>query len=198
MTVNSSLTVNTADILVEDGAIMRVNTGSVTNADILQINAAGQLIGCGTINAIILNYGNVTVDCGTSPGLVVTEEVTNDGDFVLVNDSYLTATTTTFTNNGTLDLRDGDQTLPTFLVNNGTILLTDGLLAEIVNFDFNGDDVVVTADTSASYSYHMEYSDDLGTWTDCTTPVPGGGTLDFTHTNGKQGVTKRFYRLVEE
>lgn len=200
--VKSTLTVNGADILVETGAIMRIETGSTVNADTLEIEEFGQVLGCGTVNAALVNNGTIIAECGSSPGLELTGTVANSGEIVLKNGTRLTATAATFTNTGALDLRHGDNTLPSTLVNvGGKVLLTGtkDTLCEVTQFTINGDDIDVHSYTSLAYEYHLEFSDDLKLWADATTPVvPGGGTIIFTHTMGSVGEDKRFYRVVEE
>lgn len=200
--VKSSLTVSGADVVVETGATMRIESGSTVNSDILEVDELGLVIGCGTVNAAIINNGTIIADCGSSPGLEMTNTVENNGEVVLKNGTRLTATAETFTNTGALDLRYGDNTQPTNLVSNGGRVLLTGskdTLCKIIQVTLSGDDVDIQSYTSLAFDYHLEYSDDLSSWFDATTPiVPGGGTMIFSHTNGSAGVDKRFYRIVED
>ena len=198
LTVNSTLTVNEADIVVENGGVMTVTHGSVTNAVTLEVQVGGILRGCGTINAVLLNNGTIYVECGPEQPLILTGEVTNNGDIIVTNDSELVATTATFTNNGLLDLRLGTPTLPTLLVNNGTVLLPDDPEITITGTAVSGLDFIVTADAAPGSDYQLEQSFDLQLWTPLGATQAGGNGLQFIHVNGMVSATgKSFYRIVE-
>lgn len=199
LTVNDGNANTDDNIQIQSGGIMRVATGSVTNATILEVQELGLLIGCGTINAALLNHGTVIADCGTNPGLEFQQASTNNGEVVLRNGTTLTSDAT-FTNNGTWDARYGDNTLPAgFADGGGDVLLTGSTktICKITDLTLNGSDVEVSAYTSLAYDYHMEWSDELMNWFDVGANQPGGGTITFKHINGASAATKRFYRLVE-
>lgn len=196
-----AVTVNGADILVEDGATMEIEASSVTTADTLRVALGGVLTGCGTINAVLINEGLIMVDCTSPSGLVLQQSVTNYGDFIVANGASLTVGAHLFENHCFLDLRGAaSQVLPTNFQNFGHVALhSSDSSAVITLFAVSGVDFTVQAKTSVAYSYHLEHSTDLVNWTDVSTPEAGGGTMVFTHVGGAptSASTRSFYRVAE-
>lgn len=193
--VRSELTVNAGDVLIENGGVMEVHSGSVTTADTLEIQLGGLLTGCGTINANIINLGTIQSECGPATYLVVNGDLENGGTTKITNGTELQVSGT-LTNNQLLDIRGGSMTTGTF-INNG-IFLSDGSIdVDIVSADVVGSDFQVTAATMSSRSYVMEFSLTLlpGSWIQVGFSQVGiDGPLLFTHPNGAT-FGKAFYRI---
>lgn len=200
--VNSELTVTGGDVLIKNGGVMEVNTGSTTTATNLEIQFGGLLTGCGTIIANVINDGMIVAECGPGTFLVIdgnltigatgTTEISSGTELQVSGD---------LVNNGLLDTRGGSLTAGGF-TNNGTYLFDGSGFStdiDLTFFGIVGNDFKVTASTLSGKSYVLEVSTTLepNSWTLVGFPQSGtDGPLDFIHLGGGTA-TKAFYRIRE-
>lgn len=187
---------------IQPGATLAMTNGTLTT-DSVNIASGAALTGNGTINADLNNDGTATCNSGT---LVVNGNVVNNGTMRFTGGSGIVATGTTssFVNNGVLDLLTGSQTLPANLVNNGVVI--DASSVEVKQFSKSGSTFSVTVQSSyPGHNYQLQSRSSLtsGTWTTVSTqagtgnpladpPVPGTLVLTATNATGTQG----FYRIL--
>jgi len=197
--VNSELTVDSGDVVIEDGGVMEVNDGSTTTATTLEVHIGGLLTGCGTIIANVINMGTILAECGPTTVLMVDGDLNNSGTIYVSNETLLKVTGS-LTNTGLLDARGGSLMVP-IIIGSGTYLsgVLTGDELQIVSVDIVSDDFMVRALTLSTSEYVMEVSSELSpaAWTQVGFPQSGNdGVLTFFHPDGVTG-GKKFYRIRE-
>jgi|GEM_PF-1525485 len=182
----TGLTTVTAGTLQLDGSI----AGNVT------VQAGGRLTGSGTIggNLTVANGGIAQFTDGT---FAVNGSITNNGLVILSNGAHFTGTSSSFVNNGTLDIINaGTFTPPPGFQNNGVIL--DSSAVRVASVSKSGNTFTVRINSNTGHTYQLQYSPTLtgGTFTNIGAPQSGstGTTLVFTDpaATGSRG----FYRVV--
>ena len=183
-TYTGATTIN-AGTLQLDGSI----TGNLT------VQAGGRLIGSGTIG------GDLTVAIGGvaefSGGTVaVNGNITNNGLVILSNGARIAGTSSSFVNNGTLDvITAGTFTLPPGFQNNGVVLESSAV--RVASVSRSGDNVTVRIESNTGHTYRLQYSPTLtgGSFENIGSPQAGstGTILEFTHSSS---AGSGFYRVA--
>jgi len=194
-TTVSAGTLRVTGLLANSGSF-NINGGlldlsGTLNVNSVQIAPAGTLTGAGRINAPLTNNGTVAVTSGT---LTINGAITNNGTMRFTGGAAL-STSSTFTNNGVLDIMTSGGRLPPNFINKGLIL--DATSAAITEVHLSGSSIVLSAPTYSGHSYQLQTRDALlsGTWQNLGTSLPGNGTTQtFTDPNAGANA-KRFYRL---
>ena len=161
----------------------------------LTVQAGGRLIGSGTIG------GNLTVASGGvaefSGGIfVVNGGITNNGLVILSNGARISGTSSSFVNNGTLDvITAGTFTPPPGFQNNGVVL--DSSAVRVASVSRSGNDVTVRINSNTGHTYRLQYSPTLsgGSFENIGSPQTGttGTILEFTHSSSADS---GFYRVT--
>ena len=183
-TYTGATTVN-AGTLQLDGSII----GNLT------VQADGRLIGSGTIG------GDLTVASGGvaefSGGIfVVNGDITNNGLVILSNGARISGTSSSFVNNGTLDvITAGTFTPPPGFQNNGVLL--DSSAVRVASVSRSGNNVTVRINSNTGHTYRLQYSPTLsgGSFENIGSPQTGstGTVLEFTHSSS---AGSGFYRVT--
>jgi autotransporter-associated beta strand protein len=183
-TYTGATTVN-AGTLQLDGSI----AGNLT------VQAGGRLIGNGTIE------GNLTVASGgvaefTGGTFVVNGDITNNGLVILSNGARFTGTSSSFVNNGTLDvITAGTFTPPPGFQNNGVVFESSAV--RVASISRSGDNVTVRIESNTGHTYRLQYSPTLtgGSFENIGLAQTGstGTTLEFTHSSS---AGSGFYRVT--
>ncbi len=185
-------TITTTNSVVVSNAATLHLSGTLT-ASVLEIQAGGTLTGCGTLNAVLVNNGLVLSDCGAPGVLTLTGNVTNNGTMRLVSGTAL-ASTNLFVNNGVLDMMTAGSGLPPNLVNNGVILDSGSLPAQVIFMA--GSAVKIRVQSYTGHQYQLQRASSLTTpsWVDVGLAQAGNGAvLEFTDPDSAAGT--RFYRI---
>ncbi|MFO1488340.1 MAG: immunoglobulin domain-containing protein, partial [Verrucomicrobiota bacterium] len=187
----------------------RFDTVLISNQTVI-VDAAGQNAGTLRLtNNAVLNLTNGWLSVAnrlennagcvlavTSSGsLRVTNSLVNRGTLRLTGNAGLTVGGT-FTNTGTLDVMSWSGTLPTGLVNTGTIL--DRSLVVITSHSLAGANFTVTLQGYLGHTYQLQYRDDFtsGSWQNVGTAAAGAGVpLPLVHANGAN-TSMRYYRVM--
>jgi autotransporter-associated beta strand protein len=186
----TGLTTVTVGTLQLDGSI----AGNVT------VQAGGRLTGSGTIggNLTVANGGIAQFTDGT---FAVNGSITNNGLVILSNGAHFTGTSSSFVNNGTLDIiTAGSFTPPPGFQNNGVIL--DSSAVRVASVSKSGNTVTVSINSNTGHTYQLQYSPTLtgGTFTNIGAPQTGstGTPLVFidTFTDVAASRSSGFYRVV--
>lgn len=170
-----------------NGGVLKL-TGSLTNTQSLSIEAG----------AAFESLGNLTV----------TGDLINHGTLLFTEDAQL-AVGGTFTNNGLLDIRGWSGTLPTDLVNNGTILADPpSLLDPAIFADWqalvwpgNSDPAIIGADADPDHDGRNNllewalHTDPKAPDTFSPTIKLSGGMIEVTYTRRKIAAGEAFYQL---
>ena len=183
-TYTGATTIN-AGTLQLDGSI----TGNLT------VQAGGRLIGSGTIG------GDLTVASGGvaefSGGIfVVNGGITNNGLVILSNGARISGTSSSFVNNGTLDvITAGTFTPPPGFQNNGVVL--DSSAVRVASVSRSGNNFTVRIESNTGHTYRLQYSPTLsgGSFENIGSPQTGttGTILEFTHSSSADS---GFYRVT--
>lgn len=182
----TGLTTVTAGTLQLDGSI----AGNLT------VQVGGRLTGSGTIggNLTVANGGIAQFNGGK---FAVNGVITNNGLVILSNGAHFTGTSSSFVNNGTLDIINaGTFVPPPGFQNNGVIL--DSSAVRVASVSKSGSTVTVKINSNSGHTYQLQYSPTLagGTFTNIGAPQSGstGTTLVFTDpaATGSRG----FYRVI--
>ena len=183
-TYTGATTIN-AGTLQLDGSI----TGNLT------VQAGGRLIGSGTIG------GDLTVASGGvaefSGGIfVVNGGITNNGLVILSNGARISGTSSSFVNNGTLDvITAGTFTPPPGFQNNGVVL--DSSAVRVASVSRSGNNFTVLIESNTGHTYRLQYSPTLsgGSFENIGSPQTGttGTILEFTHSSSADS---GFYRVT--
>jgi rhamnogalacturonan endolyase len=132
------------------------------------------------------------LDGGT---LSVSGSITNSGTVKLSGNATISLSST-FTNNGVLDLIDGLQNLPAGFVNNGTVLNANSV--QVKQVGLNGSGFSLTIEGYAEHTYQLQNATSLVapiSWTNVGAAQTGtGGALIFSDA-GANG-TNGFYRVL--
>jgi autotransporter-associated beta strand protein len=185
---------NNSSAEIANTATLNLNSGTLTMSTV-HIASGGTLTGCGTINASLVNDGTIASGCGSPGKLVVNGNITNNGFMQFTAGTGL-QNTGTFTNNGTLDLITGVQSLPANFVNNGTVF--DSSSVKISQITSVGADIRIFINSVPGHSYQLQRRTSLttGTWTNVGSPLPGNGSiLTLAEVGGASG-SQGFYRVL--
>jgi len=162
----------------------------------LTVQAGGRLTGSGTIG------GNLSVASGgvaqfNGATFAVNGVITNNGLVILSNGAHFTGTSSSFVNNGTLDIiTAGAFTPPPGFQNRGVII--DSSAVRVTSVAKSGSSVTVRINSNTGHVYQLQYSPTLngGTFANIGVPQTGatGATLVFSDpaARGSSG----FYRVV--
>jgi hypothetical protein len=182
---------------INDGAEVRIHNGGSLTGSTVEIAPLAKLYNCGTVNAAIVNQGEVVADCGATSTFLAA--VANYGVFRVSHGSTLVATGTFQNKAGALlDLITANQTGPPSLLSNAGTLMeaTDVRVAGIVAGPV---DTKITIQGIRPHTYRLLGRSNLsvGPWTQIG-PVKNatGGLLQFEHAGVVSGSDKYFYRIA--
>ena len=169
---------NAAQVIATNAATLQLSAGTIT-ASLVRIYTNAFLLGCGKINAVLLNDGMLFSSCGTN--LTINGAVTNNGTMRITAGTQLIASGP-FVNNGLLDIINAAGSLPPGFVNNGVVLDSSSVLVSQISIA--GQDVQVQILSALGHSYQLQRSGSIApaSWL----PVGGsqsgtGGVLTFTN-----------------
>jgi autotransporter-associated beta strand protein len=181
----TGLTTVTAGTLQLDGSV----------ASNLTVQAGGRLIGSGSIG------GNLTVASGgiaqfSGGTFAVNGSITNNGLVILSNGARFTGNSSSFVNNGTLDvINAGTFTPPQGFQNNGVII--DANSVRVTSVSRSGNNVTVRIDSNTGHTYQLQHSPTLngGSFVNIGLPQTGstGTILEFT---ASSSAGSGFYRVA--
>jgi hypothetical protein len=172
------------DAVGQHAGILRLTNNAMLQITNGWLNVATHLENSSGCTVMVYPGGSLTVS-----------NVVNNGTLRLIGATALSISGT-FTNTGTLDVMSWNGSLPSGLVNQGTIL--DGSLIAISDFELNGADFSATIQGYDGHTYQLQYHDDLASegWLDVGTAIPGtGNPINFTHSGGATE-DQRFYRVI--
>jgi len=187
----SGAVTNSAFVVVTNAATLQLSGGKIT-AGMVHICTNAFLVGCGTINGVLLNDGTVVSSCGTN--ITFSGAVTNNGTMRLTAGTQLNAAGP-FVNNGLLDLINAAGSLPPGFVNHGVVL--DSSSVQVSQVFISGTDVQVQIFSAADHTYQLQRSGSLNpaSWGDIGASQSGtGGVLTFTD-NSALIQPQGFYRF---
>ena len=173
----SGAVTNSAFVVVTNAATLQLSGGKIT-AGMVHIYTNAFLVGCGTINGVLLNDGTVVSSCGTN--ITFSGAVTNNGTMRLTAGTQLNAAGP-FVNNGLLDLINAAGSLPPGFVNHGVVL--DSGSVQVSQIFISGTDVQMQILSAAGHTYQLQRSGSLNpaSWGDIGASQSGtGGVLIFT------------------
>lgn len=182
---------DTAFVFVTNSATLQLSAGKIT-ANTVHIYTNAFLVGCGTINGILINDGRLLSSCGTN--ITFNGPVTNNGTMRLTAGTQLNATGV-FVNNGLLDIINSTGSLPPGFVNHGVVL--DSSSVQVSQIFISGTDVQVQIYAAVSHTYQLQSSGSLNptNWSDIGASQSGtGGALTFTN-NSALAQPQGFYRF---
>lgn len=168
--------VNIGGSVIKNGATVKIGDTSDLVADSLTIDSGGQLVGCGTIFAEVINNGDIVANCGSTMTLL--DNVTNNSFIRAVNDTALKADAGIFLNNGTLDLITGNGAAPANLSGSGIFFSATQLPAVLIAVNSLQDTADISIQTNTYHSYDLETNPDLSpnNWT-VEDSIKGDGSL---------------------
>jgi fibronectin-binding autotransporter adhesin len=188
---NGTLKVNGSTLAfteADDWGTINLANATLTGTTVT-VEQTGYLTGCGTINADLVNNGQVSVNCGD---LVVNGNITNNGTMSLYGGTVLIANGS-FVNNGVLDLLTSPNTvLPPGFVNNGTVIQFGQ--AKVQSISRAGSTFTMVVQSLSGHNYQLQRSPILpaANWQNVGTAKPGTGA-DISLTDSSTG--RMFYRL---
>ena len=190
--VSGSLTHAARPVDIGPASTLHLDAGTLVASQVL-VRANALLTGCGTLTGDLVNEGTVAIDCPA--GLAVTGTVTNHGRMRFTGGTALSASGG-IVNHGILDFITANPVPPAGLVNLGTVLFADSVLA--LEAADSSDAFTVSIATQPGHTYLLQRADDLVSpiiWTDLGAAQAGtGATLTFTDPSpGPAG--RRYYRF---
>ncbi|MDH4445307.1 MAG: autotransporter-associated beta strand repeat-containing protein [Akkermansiaceae bacterium] len=181
----TGLTNVTAGTLQLDGSV----------ASNLTVQAGGRLIGSGSIG------GNLTVASGgiaqfSGGTFAVNGSITNNGLIIFSNGARFTGNSSSFVNNGTLDvINAGTFTPPQGFQNNGVII--DANSVRVTSVSRSSNNVTVRINSNTGHTYQLQHSPTLngGSFVNIGLPQTGstGTILEFT---ASSSAGSGFYRVA--
>jgi hypothetical protein len=193
LSVGSFEVVTGQTIVSVGGQLMAASAGAADGHITVQsgglLDNEGGSITCNSLNVI----GAFEESAGST--LTVAGGVTNQGTFRLIGNAQLT-TGGTFANNGTLDIMTWQGTLPSGLVNTGTILDRSAIKIESCLIDRQNFDLTIMG--YAGHDYQLQYSAGLQSpaWTNLGAIQAGNqAPIVFVHTNALANI-HGFYRVA--
>ena len=182
---------NAAQVIATNTATLQLSGGIIT-ANLVRICTNAFLLGCGRINAVLLNDGTLLSSCGTN--LTINGAVTNNGTMRITAGTQLIASGP-FVNNGLLDIINAAGSLPPGFVNNGVVL--DSSSVVVSQISFSGPDVQVQILSAVGHTYQLQRSGSLApaNWLPVGASQSGtGGVLTFTN-SAALAQPQGFYRF---
>ena len=184
-------------VTIANGGIVDL-TGPLIINNSVTVASGGVLTGTGAINGpLIINSGGIVdLNGGT---LTVNGTITNNGLIVLSNGAHLAGMTSSFTNNGTLDIiTAGTFTPPAGFVNNGVII--DASVVKVKSIQRSGTNVTVSINSYTGHTYRLQKSASpyLSSFVNLLSSQPQqgntGNVISFTDSNATG--TTSFYRIL--
>ncbi len=182
LAISGSLNNNGGDFEIESGAGLGM-AGGVVSTDTVQVDQGAVLTGSGSIDAMLVNQGTVTVTGGGT--LTVNGNFENDGTMTIEGGSALAVNlpadgSASFVNTGLLDIMDSPQTaLPNGIVNTGTVL-TSALVA-VQQVARTATTFSTTIQSYTGHTYQLQEAPDFVTWQNVGAPQAGTGSATCTY-----------------
>lgn len=182
---------------INDSAEVRIHSGGNLTGSTVEIGPSAKLYNCGTVNAAIVNQGEVVADCGATSTFLAA--VANYGVFRVSHGSTLVATGPFQNKAGALlDMITANQTgPPPLLINIGTLIeAADVGVAGIVAGPV---DAKITIQGIRPHTYRLLGRSNLsaGPWTQIgPVKIATGGLLQFDHSGVVPDFDKYFYRIA--
>ena len=185
-------TTSTGAVNVHSGATLCLSNGTL-DTDSVNLADGATLTGTGTIEAELNIAGSASVTSTAGGSLTIAGAIVNNGTLRIGGNTTFTATST-YVNNGVLDLLTSPSALPANFENNGIVI--ENTQRTITAAARTGNDFTCSCIGYTGHSYQLQYSETLGgTWTNIGAPVNGTGTaIQWTVTNGGTG-DRRFFRV---
>lgn len=194
LTVNTTVTLpDNGKVEVKSGGQSHVPDGGVVDGDVT-VDAFGTLTFCGTITGTLLNSGDVISDCGSSG--TVEGDMTNDGTFSMTRNTSLNVNGT-LSNTGLLDIITG-STLSAGVFTNTGIVWDSEQASQDTTIVINGNSAEISIFARSSHFYQLQSRNDLltGDWTTIGARQTGPVALQFVDTDALLSTDKNFYRLL--
>ncbi len=188
---------NGSTLRIQDSAEVRIRSGGSLIGSTVEIAPLAKLYNCGTVNAAIVNQGEVVANCGGTSTFLA--NVTNSGVFRVSHGSTLVVAGTFQNNAGALlDLITANQTGPPAMFSNvGTLIeAKDVRVARIVA---GPGDVKITIQGIPPHTYQLLGRANLtaGPWVPIgPVKIAAGGLLQFDHAGVVSGFDKYFYKIA--
>lgn len=182
---------------INESAEVRIHSGGNLTGSTVEIAPLAKLYNCGTVNAAIINQGEVVADCGGTSTFLAA--VANYGVFRASHGSLLVVAGPFQNNAGALlDLITADQTGPPLLLSNAGTLIkaTDVRVEGIV---VGPVDAKITIQGIRPHTYRLMGRNSLnaGPWTQIgPVKIATGGLLQFDHPDVVSGFDKYFYKIA--
>jgi len=162
----------------------------------LSVQTGGRLIGSGTIgqNLTVSSGGVAQFNGGT---FAVNGSIANNGLFILSNGARITGSSSSFVNNGTLDvITAGKFVPPSGFQNNGVIVDSSAVRAAFVSK--SGSTVTIGINSNTGHAYQLQYFPTLtgGSFTNIGAPQTGSTGTTLVFTDPAATGSKGFYRVI--
>lgn len=183
-----------AEINITNGAATL--QASFTTSGLISKTGTGTLdFGVSLVTAAGLNVAQGTIVIGSSAGLIISGNATNNGTLRLTGNAQF-STGGHMVNNGVLDIINWNGALPTGFVNAGVVVDRSSVKLEACSL--NNRVLTLTVKGYEGHTYQLQRSSNLNpaAWSDVGTAQMGQGTdLVFTHTNIPP-INSGFYRVT--
>lgn len=184
-----SLPTNIRLELASSTAIFQPGSGTLTLSSLT--GAPGSQIILGATDLVIAGSDPTAYFAGSITG---TGSLTNFGTLRLVGDAVINLSGT-FSNHGTLDIMNWNGTLPSGLVNDGTILGRE--LVRVVSLENSDDGIFLTIEGFVGHSYQLQRSDTLGgSWQNVGAAISGNNAPIVLNDSKLTAAERRFYRVA--
>lgn len=199
ITIPGSITINFmgSTLHLKDSGLLLVEHDGYLTGSTVVISPLAKLCNRGTVNAAIVNNGEMVSDCGDDA--VVIGDITNNGIFRVSHDSTLQLTGTLQNNTGGLvDFITANQSmLPDIINNNGSVIGAQDL--RITNFTSDTENIKIIIQGIPPHTYQLLCSPDLtaGSWLPIgPAKIASGEALHFEHIGVKSRSEKYFYKIA--
>jgi hypothetical protein len=182
---------------ITDSAEVRIHSGGNLTGSTVEIAPLAKLYNCGTVNAAVVNQGEVVADCGGTSTFLAA--VANYGVFRASHGSLLVVAGSFQNNPGALlDLITADQTGPPLLLSNaGTLIKATDV--RVAGIEIGPVDAKITIQGIRPHTYRLLGSNNLnaGPWAQIgPVKIATGGLLQFDHPGVLPDFDKYFYRIA--
>jgi hypothetical protein len=176
---------------VASGATLDLASGSLTTTN-LTIETGAAFTGNGTFTGNLTLNGTLASTLGGA--LVINGNVTNNGVLRFTGGTRLTVTGA-FTNNGILDLITSGSSLPSGLINHGTVLLASSV-SQVSSFSVSGTTATLQIQSYVGHNFQLQSATSLGgAWQNLGPAQTGTGSI-LTFTDPNYTGPLIFYRIT--
>lgn len=197
VTNSAAIYFNGSVLQIKDSTQVRVQGGGNLTGTTVEIGPLAKLFNCGTVNAEIVNQGEVVSDCGGTSTFL--GNVTNNGVFRVSHVSTLVVAGTFQNNAGALlDMITANQTGPPAAFSNAGSLIEAKDL-RVASIAAGPADATIKVQGIPPHTYQLFGRPSLitGSWTPIgAAKIASGGLLQFNHPGVVSGFDKYFYKVA--